>query len=183
MKRRLAARDGEWIDRSKCLPFRFEGVSYQGYAGDLINSALLANDVRMVGRSFKYHRPRGLYSLANHDINGLFSDATRTHVRGDQVPLRANLSLRAVNTVGGLRNDWMRFASHLARFMPVGFYYKGFFRPRWAFPFHERQFRRAAGLGEILRDAPPPTSPKEYAWCDVLVVGSGPSGLAAAKPR
>jgi len=180
MRRRLAPRDGEWIDRSHRLPFSFEGVRYEGFAGDLVNSALLANDVRIVGRSFKYHRPRGLYSLANHDVNGLFSDGIHTHLRGDQTPLRANLALRAVNTIGGLRNDRMRFASHLARFMPVGFYYKGFFKPRGAFPFYEKLFRRAAGLGEVRRDAPPPKSPKDYAWCDVLVVGSGPSGLAAA---
>ncbi|NNL85219.1 MAG: FAD-dependent oxidoreductase [Myxococcales bacterium] len=180
MKRRLSPREGEWIDRSRRLRFSFEGGDYEGYAGDLINSALLANGLRVIGRSFKYHRPRGLYSLANHDANGLFCDARRTHIRGDQVALREGLSLRAVNTVGGLRNDWMRFTGSFARFMPVGFYYKGFFKPRWAFPFHERQFRRLAGLGEIRRDAAAPRSPKEYAWCDVLVVGSGPSGISAA---
>ena len=84
MNLRLPPQPGEWIDRSQPVPFRFEGCDYQGYFGDLISSALWANGVHMQGRSFKYHRPRGVYSLAGHDANAVFEDglAGRQHSRG-----------------------------------------------------------------------------------------------------
>ena len=83
MKRRLSAQPGEWIDRTQSIEFRFEGEAFSGFAGDVITSALLANGVQVMGRSFKYHRPRGAYSLAGHDANALFTDGERTHLRGD----------------------------------------------------------------------------------------------------
>ena len=122
MKQRLAAQPGEWIDRTQELEFRFEGETYKGYAGDLIASALWANGVQMTGRSFKYHRPRGIYSLAGHDANAMFSDGTHTHLRGDSLPLVAGMDLRAVNTVGGLKGDKLNWVEFFSRFMPVGFY-------------------------------------------------------------
>ena len=181
MKRRLSAQPGEWIDRTQPVEFRFEGEAFSGFAGDVIASALLANGVQMMGRSFKYHRPRGAYSLAGHDANALFTDGERTHLRGDSEPLAAGMDLRAVNTLGGLKRDLLRWLEPLGRFMPVGFYYKTFHRPRWLFPFHERIIRQIAGLGQINRDQAATASPKEYAWCDVLVVGGGAAGLEAAR--
>ena len=180
MKCRLAARPGEWIDRTQELEFRFEGATYRGYAGDVLASALWANGVQMTGRSFKYHRPRGIYSLAGHDANAMFSDGTHTHLRGDGVRLVQGMDLKAVNTLGGLKGDKLNWVEPFSRFMPVGFYYKAFHRPAWAFPFHEKQIRKIAGLGEINSALPPTNSPKDYAWCDVLVVGGGAAGLAAA---
>ena len=181
MKRRLPAQPGEWIDRTQPIEFRFEGEALSGFAGDCIASALLAQGVQVMGRSFKYHRPRGVYSLAGHDANALFTDGERTHLRGDSEPLVPGMNLRAVNTIGGLKRDWLKWLEPLGRFMPVGFYYKAFHRPRWLFPWYERIIRRIAGLGQI-NDAPGPTaSPKEYAWCDVLVVGGGAAGLEAAR--
>ncbi|MDE0964661.1 MAG: 2Fe-2S iron-sulfur cluster-binding protein [Candidatus Latescibacteria bacterium] len=180
MKQRLAAQPGEWIDRTQELEFRFEGETYKGYAGDVIASALWANGVQMTGRSFKYHRPRGIYSLAGHDANAMFSDGTHTHLRGDSLPLVAGMDLRAVNTFGGLKGDKLNWVELFSRFMPVGFYYKVFHRPAWLFPFHEKQIRKIAGLGEINPALPSTTSPKDYAWCDVLVVGGGAAGLEAA---
>ena len=100
MKRRLSAQPGEWIDRTQSIEFRFEGEAFSGFAGDVITSALLANGVQVMGRSFKYHRPRGAYSLAGHDANALFTDGERTHLRGDSEPLAAGMDLRAVNTLG-----------------------------------------------------------------------------------
>jgi len=152
----------------------------EGYGGDVISSALYAGDIRFVGRSFKYHRPRGSYSLADHDANALFSDGTRTHLRGDAVAAANGMDLRAVNTRGGLAKDALRITGKFGRFMPVGFYYKAFFRPKWLFPQAEKLLRRVAGLGEINRSLPSTCSPKDYDWCDVLVVGSGPSGMRAA---
>ena len=91
------------------------------------------------------------------------------------------MDLRAVNTIGGLKGDLLKWLEPLGRFMPVGFYYKTFHRPRWLFPFHERIIRQIAGLGQINRDQVATASPKEYAWCDVLVVGGGAAGLEAAR--
>ena len=92
MTDRLPAQPGEWIDRSQRLGFTFEGRSYTGFAGDTITSALLANGVRLLGRSFKYHRARGVYSLANHDVNALMEDraSSRTNLRADVTPLSSS---------------------------------------------------------------------------------------------
>jgi sarcosine oxidase subunit alpha len=177
---RLPPQAGEWIDRSRPISFRFEGRAYRGFAGDTISSALAAGGVRLLGRSFKYHRPRGIFSLANHDVNVLVSDGTRTNLRADVTPVWEGADLRAVNTFGGLENDSARQFDRLGRFLPVGFYYKTFHKPRKLFPFWERQMRALAGLGKIDPHAPRLRTAKRYEWCDVLVVGSGPSGLSAA---
>ena len=96
MTSRLPPQPGEWIDREQPLDFQFEGVSYQGYTGDVLSSALWANGVRVLGRSFKYHRPRGIYSLANHDANALVSVGSRTNLRADCLPLETGLQASAV---------------------------------------------------------------------------------------
>src|SRR2546430_742585 len=106
---RLPPQPGEWIDRNRPVTFRFEGVSYQGYEGDVLSSALWASGVRLLGRSFKYHRPRGIYSLAGWDANVMVEDGTRTNIRGDSLSLQAGLDVRAGNTVGGLARDLLRF--------------------------------------------------------------------------
>jgi sarcosine oxidase subunit alpha len=180
MDRRLPPREGEWIDRSRTVGFRFEGREYHGFSGDVLSSALWANDVRLLGRSFKYHRPRGIYSLAGHDANVMLEDGRRTNIRGDLVPLEPGLDLRSVNTVGGLERDRLRITEWFSRFMPVGFYYKAFHSPRRLFPFYENQMRKVAGLGRISPDNRCPPSPKDYAFCDLLVVGAGPAGMAGA---
>ena len=180
MSERLPPQPGEWIDRSRPLEFRFEGQPLRGCAGDVIASALLANGLSVLGRSFKYHRPRGVVSLAGHDANAMFTDGVRTNLRGAGTPLEAGMELRAVNTVGGVRRDRLWWLERMARFMPVGFYYKAFHRPRWLFPWFERAARRLAGLGRINRALAPAAAAGAYAWCDVLVVGGGPAGLEAA---
>ncbi|MGH7139654.1 MAG: FAD-dependent oxidoreductase, partial [Pirellulales bacterium] len=179
-RHRLPPQPGEWIDRGQPLRFRFEGCTYYGLAGDTISSALAANGVRLLGRSFKYHRPRGIFSLANHDVNVLVSDGTRTNLRADVTPLWEGAELTAVNTFGGLESDLARHADKAGRFLPVGFYYKTFHKPRNLFPFWERRMRAMAGLGAIDPAAPRVRSAKTYDWCDVLVIGAGPSGLSAA---
>ena len=180
MDRRLPHRDGEWIDRSRTVGFRFEGQQYHGFAGDVLSSALWASNVRLLGRSFKYHRPRGIYSLAGHDANVMLEDGQRTNIRGDSVLIEPGLDLRSVNTVGGLERDRLRITEWFSRFMPVGFYYKAFHTPRRLFPFYENQMRKVAGLGRISPDYRCPPSPKDYAFCDLLVVGTGPAGMAGA---
>lgn len=180
MKFRLPPQPGEWIDRNRPLSFRFEGQSYTGYAGDTVSSALAAHGVRMLGRGFKYHRPRGIFSLANHDCNNLVRAGRRTNLRADITPLETEAEFYAVNTFGGLRRDWAKIVDRFGKFLPVGFYYKTFHRPSALFPFWERRMRQMAGLGAVDIEAPRTRTPKDYAFCDVLVVGGGPAGLAAA---
>ncbi|MFP6650443.1 MAG: 2Fe-2S iron-sulfur cluster-binding protein, partial [Pirellulaceae bacterium] len=180
MSKRLPPLDSHWIDRDRPIQFHFEGREYQGYDGDVLSSALWGAGCRVLGRSFKYHRPRGVYSLAGHDANVMLEDGVKTNMRGDQLLLAEGMNLRAVNTAGGVERDRMKWMGAMSRFLPVGFYYKAFHTPRRLFPFFERQMRKVAGLGSINPDNRHQASPKDYAFCDLLVVGSGPAGLAAA---
>lgn len=180
MARRLPTRSREWLNRERTLAFRFEGRAYTAFEGDTISSALLANGVRVLGRSFKYHRPRGVFSAANQDTNVLLQSETDFNIRGDVTRVEEGMRLAAVNTVGGLDNDRGRFLDRLSPMLPVGFYYKTFHRPRALFPFWENRIRRMAGLGRLDTRWPPERLPKRHAFCDLLVVGAGPSGLSAA---
>jgi len=180
MNSRLPAQQGEWIDRSRPVEFRFEGRAYRGYSGDVLSSALWANHVRLLGRSFKYHRPRGIYSLANHDVNVMVEDRRRTNLRGDVLPIADGLDVRAVNTLGGLDRDGLSITESFSAFLPVGFYYKAFHTPRKLFPFYENQMRKVAGLGKVHPANVATPTAKDYAFCDLLVVGSGPAGLSGA---
>ena len=179
------ARGGR-IDRSRPLQFTFDGVSYGGFAGDTLASALLANDVHLVGRSFKYHRPRGLLAAGVEEPNALVTvsrDAARytPNLRATQVELYDGLVSMSQNRWPSLRRDVGRVNDWLSPFFPAGFYYKTFMWPKTAWKaLYEPVIRRAAGLGE----APPLPDPdryaQRYAHCDVLVVGAGPAGIAAA---
>jgi sarcosine oxidase, subunit alpha len=178
MMYRLPPVAGEWIDRSRQIGFEFEGRKFKGFAGDSIVSALAAAGVMTLGRSFKLHRPRGVFSFANHDANNLFQVDGVPNVRGDVTPLVDGMRVTAVNTIGGLERDRARFIEWLAPFLPVGFYYKAFHGkhfPRW-----EQRIRALSGLGRIDANSSRVRTPKRYAFCDVLVIGAGPSGLAAA---
>ena len=179
MMYRLPSVPGEWIDRTHRLAFTFEGLRCQGFAGDTITSALAAGGVMILGRSFKYHRPRGVLSFANHDVNALFQVGSLPNVRGDVVALEAGMSITAVNTFGGVTRDRARWMNSLSRFLPVGFYYKAFHSKRF-FPRWERLIRRMSGLGVLPMDAPHVSTPKRYAFCDVLVIGGGRAGMSAA---
>lgn len=176
---RLPQKSGEWIDRGKILGFRFEGREYTGYQGDTVASALAANGVKILGRSFKYHRPRGLLSCANHDINTMMQWRSTPNLRADATLLAAGMDLTAINTFGTLQRDPGSVLGHLSGLLPVGFYYKAFHGKRM-FPFWERMFRAMTGLGRVDPTAPRQRTPKRYGFCDVLVVGAGPSGLSAA---
>ena len=128
---RLPVMPDEWINRSHTIKIRFEGREYVAFEGDAVSSALCAAGTRTLGRSFKYHRPRGILSMANHDVNVLVQDGQRLNVRGDVVPVRAGMDLSAVNTWGGVQSDRVRFLDKLSAFLPVGFYYKAFYNKRW----------------------------------------------------
>src|SRR6202790_1652409 len=179
MMHRLERHAGEWLDRSAVLRFTFEGREYQGYAGDTISSALAAAGLALLARSFKYHRPRSILSFANHDSNTLFQVDGVPNVRGDVTLLRDGMRVSAINTFGGLGHDKARVLDRFARLLPVGFYYKAFHSKR-LFPRWERMFRALTGLGSVSLSAAREATPKRYGFCDVLVIGAGPSGLAAA---
>ncbi|MFT4581203.1 MAG: sarcosine oxidase subunit alpha [Gammaproteobacteria bacterium] len=179
--KRLPPQANERIDRGAPLSFVFEGQRYDGFEGDVVSSALAANDQIVMARSFKYHRPRGILSFANHDANVLLSCGERTNIRADLEPLSPGKSYRAVNTFGGLRWDLARVVQLFAKVLPVGFYYKAFYRPRFLFPYWERLIRAMAGLGKISVDAKSVRFSRRNRFCDVLIIGGGVAGLAAAK--
>jgi sarcosine oxidase, subunit alpha len=181
MSYRLPPVAGEWIDRTKIISFTFEGTRYWGYKGDTISSALWAQGKRVLGRSFKYHRPRGILSFANRDINCLMQDREKLNIRADVTPIEPDMILTAVNTFRGLERDRASILDSFSSFLPVGFYYKTFHEVKKLFPFWERQIRKLGGLGELDTSAPRIYTPKRYDFCDVLVIGAGASGLAAAQ--
>jgi sarcosine oxidase subunit alpha len=166
------------------LPFTFDGRPYAGTEGDTIASALLANGVRVVGRSFKYHRPRGIFGHWTEEPNAIvdvtLSGATTPNVRATTARLEAGMAVRSVNAVPSAESDRAGLLDRLARFIPAGFYYKTFIWPHWHL--YEPRIRTMAGLGRLdARHAPAADSPTISHHCDLLVVGAGPAGLAAAK--
>ena len=176
---------GGIIDRSRTLSFTFDGERYCGYLGDTLASALLANGVRLVGRSFKYHRPRGILSAGSEEPNALVelrSGARREpNTRATVVELYQGLAAASQNRWPSLRFDLQAVNSLLAPFFGAGFYYKTFMWPSalWE-KLYEPAIRRAAGLGRASLEPDPDRYEKAWAHCDVLVIGSGPTGLMAA---
>jgi sarcosine oxidase subunit alpha len=175
---------GALIDRAEPLEFRFNGRRLTGLRGDTLASALLANGIHLIGRSWKYHRPRGTVAAGVEEPNALvqLERGARSvpNARATEIELYSGLDASSVNCYPSPERDWMALAGLVAGLLPAGFYYKTFMWPgRW-WPAYERWIRRAAGLGS----APQATDPDVYerltAHCDVLVVGGGPAGLSAA---
>ncbi|CAI7991760.1 Sarcosine oxidase subunit alpha [Geodia barretti] len=171
---------GLLLDRTEPIAFRFEGKQYQGYRGDTVASALAANDVSVLSRSFKYHRPRGIHSLSGLDANTLVQVGPAPNRFADREPLSPDLDVMGQNYWGTLRHDRLAVFGLLHRFFPVGFYYKAFYKPRWTWPLWAKMIRRIAGLGTVDTNTPHGYFDKQYLFCDVLVVGGGAAGLAAA---
>ncbi|WP_299659745.1 sarcosine oxidase subunit alpha family protein [uncultured Ruegeria sp.] len=187
MSTRLA-KHGRLIDRSKQVSFTFNGTSMQGYEGDTLASALLANDQMMMGRSFKYHRPRGVVASGAEEPNALVGlgegNRFEPNQRATTTELFNGLTSVSQNHWPNLEFDIGAINKHLSRFLPAGFYYKMFIHPK---PFwkhvYEPFIRQSAGLGKApdkdSRDAD--TYEHFYAFTDVLVIGGGVAGLQAAK--
>jgi heterotetrameric sarcosine oxidase alpha subunit len=173
------------IDRSQVLSFLFDGRRYSGFSGDTLASALLGAGVRLVGRSFKYHRPRGVLTAGSEEPNALVelrSGARReANTRATVAELYEGLEARSQNRWPSLAFDAGAINSLLSPIFVAGFYYKTFMWPAafWE-KIYEPLIRRAAGLGRASLEADPDTYEKAHAFCDVLIIGGGPAGLAAA---
>ncbi|NJM84689.1 MAG: FAD-dependent oxidoreductase, partial [Tabrizicola sp.] len=184
MSTRLA-RGGRLIDRSRSVEFTFNGKRMRGYQGDTLASALLANDQMLVGRSFKYHRPRGIVTSGPEEPNALVNLGTGDRLEPNQrtttTELFDGLTATSQNHFPSLEFDIGVLNNYAARFLPAGFYYKTFIHPRpfWKHVF-EPVIRRSAGLGRAPRDGDADRYEQAYAFCDVLVVGGGIAGLQAA---
>lgn len=185
MSTRLA-KGGRLIDRSAAMDFTFNGKRMRGFRGDTLAAALLANDQMLVGRSFKYHRPRGIVAsgaeepnaLVNMGAGGRFEPNQRTTT----TELFDGLAAASQNHFPSLDFDVGVLNNYAARFLPAGFYYKTFIHPRpfWKHVF-EPVIRRSAGLGKAPTEADADRYEQAYAHCDLLVVGGGIAGLQAAR--
>ena len=177
---------GGLIDRGKPVNFTFDGKSYQGFAGDTLASALLANGVKLVGRSFKYHRPRGILSAGSEEPNALVELRERRLPRAEYPRHRWWRSLtgwwRQPEPLALAEYDLLSVNDLLSPFFAAGFYYKTFMWPAefWE-KLYEPMIRRAAGLGRNAGMPDPDTYEKTTEFCDVLVIGGGADGVGAAR--
>jgi len=184
-KQPFRLKQGGIVDRSKTLRFKFDGRGYLGYQGDTLASALLANGVKLVGRSFKYHRPRGIYTAGPEEPNALVELRSgarlEPNTKATTVELFDGLEAASQNRWPSLKFDLLSINSLFSPFFGAGFYYKTFM---WPASFWERVYepliRRSAGLGRASLQPDPDHYEKAFAHCDVLVIGSGPAGLMAA---
>ncbi len=181
--KRLASQPGERIDRARPLTFSFDGKPIRAFAGDTIASAVLASGRSVLSRSFKYHRPRGELCGCGQCSNSLVQVGGAPGIRACSTPVTEGMVVEHQNAWPSLDFDVMRATDKFAGpFTPVGFYYKTFIRPRRLWPVYEKVLRSAAGLGTL------PKRQDEREWrteyrrrhCDVLVIGGGLAGLAAA---
>ena len=176
---------GGLIDRSRPLGFSYDGHSYQGFAGDTLASALIANDIRVVARSFKYHRPRGIMTAGSEEPNALVTlgrgPGQEPNLRATMLELYDGLAARSQNCWPSVNFDLLALNDLAAPFFGAGFYYKTFMWPRafWE-KLYEPAIRRAAGLGALSHDPGGDVYERGFAHCDLLVIGAGPAGLMAA---
>ncbi len=178
---RLPSPHGRLIDRSQPIGFRFDGRDVTGFAGDSLASALLGGGETTLARSFKYRRPRGVLSLSGFDSNVLVQIGPDPNVCADTLPLTPGLpDIESQNRSGSAARDRGAWIGLLKPFLPVGFYYRSFFRPGNVWPRYERIFRARAGLGRVGVTSVHQAKDKRQLFCDVAVVGGGAAGLAAA---
>ena len=176
---------GGMIDRETPVTFTFDGKSYQGFAGDTLASALLANGVKLLGRSFKYHRPRGVFTTGSAEPNALVTIGegaqTDPNIRATMQEIFPGMVARSQNNWPSLRYDVLAVNDLLSPFLGAGFYYKTFMWPQsfWS-KIYEPVIRRAAGLGALSGQSNEDLYEKAFAFCDILIIGAGPTGLMAA---
>ncbi len=177
--------NGGLINRDKKISFKFNGKNYSGYEGDTLASALIANGVRLVGRSFKYHRPRGFFGAGVDEPYAMVqltrSNESIPNVRATEQELFEGLEAKSVNCWPNVNFDIGAINNFLNKFFPAGFYYKTFMWPKsfW-YKVYEPFIRKTAGFGVVSPDHDQERYEHKYEYCDLLVTGSGPSGLSSA---
>jgi len=177
--------EGGLVDRNKPLSFTFDGKELQAFSGDTLASALLANGQKMVARSFKYHRPRGVFSAGSEEPNALLTlgqgALTDPNTRATTAEVFEGLHAASQNYRGSLKFDMMAITDMLSPFLSAGFYYKTFMWPRtfWE-KLYEPIIRASAGLGRLSGKDDPDTYDRGFLHCDLLIIGAGPAGLSAA---
>ncbi|MEL7430668.1 MAG: 2Fe-2S iron-sulfur cluster-binding protein, partial [Pseudomonadota bacterium] len=174
---------GHEVNRKNPVSFHFDGRPIEGFEGDTVASALIASGIQIVGRSFKYHRPRGIVGFGAEEPNALvdvtLNGKTTPNQRATLVSIRDGMDIRTVNASPDAGRDRFAVMDRFHRFIPAGFYYKTFMAFGWMF--WEPMIRRMAGLGRLdPLNEPPADIRAQNGDCDVLVIGAGPSGLAAA---
>lgn len=184
MTQRFRLKRGGRIDRARRLRFTFNGKAYEGCHGDTLASALLANGIDVVGRSFKYGRPRGIVGAGAEEPNAIMQVGSGAHtlpnLRATQVELYDGLQATSVSGWPSVNVDVKAIAGWFGKLMPPGFYYKTFMSPAALWPKYEHFLRKTAGLGKSPVEPDPDQYDHVHRHCDVLVIGAGPAGLAAA---
>ncbi len=186
MTKNLRVKTSKFIDETYRISFKFNGSKYYGYKGDTLASALLANDIHLVGRSFKYHRPRGIMTSGSEEPNAMVqlhneSDRTEPNVRATEVEIYEGLEASSQNCWPSVNFDIGGINNFLSPLLPAGFYYKTFMWPASFWEKYEYFIRKSAGLGKSPTAPDPDIYEHEYIHCDVLIVGGGISGIIAAK--
>ena len=186
MTKSLRVKTGKIIDETYRISFKFNGKTYYGFKGDTLASALLANDVHLVGRSFKYHRPRGIMTAGSEEPNAIIqlhknSSRTEPNVRATEVEIYEGLEASSQNCWPSVDFDIGGINNFLSPLLPAGFYYKTFMWPASFWEKYEYFIRKSAGLGKSPTEPDPDVYEHKYVHCDVLVIGSGISGIMAAK--
>ena len=186
MSKNLRVKSSKFIDETYRVSFKFNGSKYYGYKGDTLASALLANDIHLVARSFKYHRPRGIMSSGSEEPNAIVqlhnnSDRTEPNVRATEVEIYEGLEASSQNCWPNVKFDIGGINNFLSPILPAGFYYKTFMWPSSFWEKYEYFIRKSAGLGKSPTKPDPDIYEHEYIHCDVLIVGAGISGIMAAK--
>jgi len=177
---RLPASEGEVLDRTKTLPFTWNGKKLEGFEGDTITSALMANGHHILSRSMKYHRRRGVLTADYWDPNTTVQVGDEPNVRASHRKLEAGMQISAQNVWPSLTFDIKAANGLVGRFLTAGFYYKTFMKPAALWPTYEHVLARFAPGGDVDLDTPHGRYDKRFAHPDVVVAGGGPAGLSAA---
>ncbi|MBC3193387.1 (2Fe-2S)-binding protein [Pseudonocardia sp. C8] len=177
---RIGAHDGQVIDRSRSVRFRWNGKPYSAHPGDTIVSALAAAGERIFSRSYKYHRPRGLLTADYLDPGCMVQVGDEPNVRGAHRLVTEGMDVRSQNTWPSLKFDVKAVNGLAGRFLATGFYYKTFIKPERLWPTYEKVLRQFVHAGEVPPDTEHGYFDKRYAHPDVVVAGGGPAGMAAA---
>ncbi len=186
MIKNLRVKTSKFIDETYKVSFKFNGKTYYGFKGDTLASALLVNDVHLVGRSFKYHRPRGIMTAGSEEPNAIVqlhnnSSRTEPNVRATEIEIYEGLEATSQNCWPSVNFDIGGINNFLSPILPAGFYYKTFMWPASFWEKYEYFIRKSAGLGKSPTEADPDIYEHKYIHCDVLIIGAGISGIMAAK--